>query len=195
VAQTDFVFGYGSLMTEGRVAPTRSFHPDGFVTDLHDVRRCWGVAMNNRVDLPGYKYYLDARGDRPDVHVAFLDLRPAPGQSVNGVCLPVTVDELAILDRRERNYVRRDLTALCPLAQEDIRVWAYVGSPAGRRRLTTARAAGRAVIDRTYLEGVREAFKRLGPAEYAHYAPSLDPDGLPVLPLNRHDLASNTIET
>jgi hypothetical protein len=195
VPQTDFVFGYGSLVTDGRVAPTRAFHPDGFVTDLQDVRRCWGVAMNNRVSLPGYKYYLDAHGDRPDVYVAFLDLRPAPGQSVNGVCLPVDDDQLAALDQRERNYVRRDLTAFCPPAQEDIRVWAYVGSPAGRRRLTTARAAGRAAIHRTYLEGVREGFKRLGPAEYARCAPSLDPDGLPVVLLRRHDLPSNTIES
>jgi hypothetical protein len=202
VAQTAFVFGYGSLATEGRgaprraeVAPTRAFHPDGFVTDLQDVRRRWGVAMNNRANLPGYKYYLDDNGDRPDVYVAFLDLRPAPGQSVNGVCLPVDDDQLAAFDQRERNYVRRDLTALSPLAQEGIRVWAYVGSPAGRRRLTRARAAGRAVIDRTYLEGVREGFKRLGPAEYATCAPSLDPDGLPVVRLNRHDLPSNTIET
>jgi hypothetical protein len=195
VPQTDFVFGYGSLVTEGRVAPTRAFHPHGFVTDLRDLRRCWGVAMNNRVNLPGYKYYLDDQGDRPDVYVAFLDLRPAPGQSVNGVCLPVDDDQLAALDQRERNYVRRDLTALGPVAQEDIRVWAYVGSPAGRRRLTTARAAGRAVIDRTYLDGVREGFERLGPAEHAPCAPSLDPDGLPVLPLHRHDLPSNTIAT
>jgi cation transport regulator ChaC len=193
-APRDFIFGYGSLVTDGRVVPTRAFHRDGFVTDLHDVRRCWGVAMHNRVDLPGYKYYLDDHGDRPDVYVAFFDLRPAPGQSVNGVCLPVDHDQLAALDRRERNYVRRELTALCPLAGEDIRVWAYVGSPAGRRRLTTARAAGRAVIHRAYLAAVREGFERLGPGEYAACSPSLDPDGLPVLPLVRHDLASNTIE-
>ena len=192
--RADFVFGYGSLVSTGGVAFARAFDPDGFVADLQGVRRCWGVAMNNGVDLPGYKYYLDGHGDRPDVYVAFLDLRPAAGRSVNGVCVPVDDDELAALDRRERNYVRRDLTALCSVGQADARVWAYIGSSAGRRRLTTARAAGRAVIDRTYLEGVREGFRRLGPAEHAACAPSLEPDGLPVLPLNRHDLPSNTID-
>jgi hypothetical protein len=193
-APKEFVFGYGSLVAAD-VAPTRAFRATGFVTDLRDCRRCWGVAMNNRVNVPGYKYYLDEYGDRPDIYVAFLDLKPAPGHSVNGVCLPVDRDQLALLDDRERNYVRRDVTALCALLGHDLRVWAYVGSPAGRRRFTTARSAGGAVVDRTYLEAVRNAFARLGPSEYGACASSLDPAGLPVLSLTRHDLASTTIAT
>jgi cation transport regulator ChaC len=192
---TEFVFGYGSLVARGHVAPTRAFRSEGFVADLRDFRRCWGVAMNNRVTLPGYKYYLDERGDRPGVHVAFLDLRPAWGQSVNGVCMPVTEDQLADLDQRERNYIRRDVTAFCDLAVDDVRVWTYLGSAGGRRRLTTARAAGRAVIDRSYLDSVMSAFKRLGRAEYAACAPSLDPGGVPVVALSRHDLGSTRIGT
>ena len=36
---------------------------------------CWGVAMDNRVDVPGYKpYRLRADGSRPAVFVAFLDI-------------------------------------------------------------------------------------------------------------------------
>jgi cation transport regulator ChaC len=195
VSLGDFVFGYGSLVARGRVLPTRAFHRDGFVADLRGFRRCWGVAMDNRLTLPGYKYYLDDAGHRPDVHVAFLDLRPAQEQSVNGVCLPVTEDELAALDERERNYVRREVTKFCDLAADHIRVWTYLGSTAGRRRLSTARSSGRAVIDRAYLEGVLRGFERLGRVEYAACAPSLDPDGLPILALSRHDLASSTIAT
>jgi cation transport regulator ChaC len=191
----EFVFGYGSLVMGGPVVPTRAFHEDGFVADLRNFRRCWGVAMNNRVTLPGYKYYLDERGDRPDVSVTFLDLRPARGQAVNGLCLPVSEDRLARLDQRERNYIRRDVTAFCDLPADDLRVWTYLGSAAGRRRFTTARSAGRAAIDRAYLEGVTSAFKRLGRAEYAACAPSLYPAGLPVVALSRHDLASSTIAT
>lgn len=190
---TEFVFGYGSLVARGHVAPTRTFHAEGFVTDLRDCRRCWGVAMNNRVNLPGYKYYLDEDGGRPDVCVAFLDLRPARGQSVNGVCLPVDRDELARLDQRERNYVRRDVTALCDAPGDGGCVWTYVGSAAGRRRFVTSRSAGQAVVDRAYLDAVVSAFKRLGPDEFAACARSLDPDGLPILALNRHDLVSTTI--
>jgi cation transport regulator ChaC len=193
VPSAEFVFGYGSLVALGHVTPTRAFHPDGFITDVRDSRRCWGVAMNNAVDVPGYKYYLDEHGHRPAVHVAFLDLRQAPGELVNGVCMPVGSEQLAALDNRERNYVRHDLTARCHLPHEDIRVWAYVGSAAGRRRFTTARARGRAAIVRTYREGVKDGFKRLGRAEYEACLPSLDPDGVPVLALSRHELASTTI--
>jgi hypothetical protein len=190
----EFVFGYGSLVARGHVPPTRAFDPEGFVTDLRDFQRCWGVAMNNAVDLPGYKYYLDEHGHRPDLYVAFLDVKPARTHLVNGVCVPVDADELGALDERERNYVRRDVTALCRLPSERIRVWAYLGSPAGRRRLTTARSAGRAVVDRGYLESVRAGFARLGEAELDACTPSLDPGGLPVRALTRREIASITIE-
>jgi cation transport regulator ChaC len=190
----DFVFGYGSLATLAETVPTRAFHPRGFVADLHGLRRCWGVAMNNRLTLPGYKYYLDEHGNRPALHVAFLDLRPDRQGSVNGVCMPASREQLARLDDRERSYVRRDVTALCHLPRgAEVRVWAYLGTVAGRRRLARARAAGRAAIDRGYLESVTAAFKRLGSAEYAACAASLDPGELPVLALSRHDLASTTI--
>ncbi|MDQ6775642.1 MAG: gamma-glutamylcyclotransferase [Actinomycetota bacterium] len=194
-APSEFVFGYGSLVALGHLAPTRAFAPEGFVTDLRDFRRCWGVAMNNRVTLPGYKYYLDERGHRPDVYVAFLDVRSTRGHSVNGVCLPVTREQLDALDDRERNYLRRDVTAFCEIPDKAARVWTYVGTPAGRRRLTTGRSAGRAVIDNTYLASVVEAFESLGPAEYGMCAPSLGPDGLPVLPLERHDLVLDGVHT
>jgi hypothetical protein len=193
-ATREFIFGYGSLVALGQLAPTRAFAPEGFVTDLRDFRRCWGVAMNNRVNLPGYKYYLDQRGQRPDLHVAFLDVRSAQGDAVNGVCLPVTRDQLAALDHRERNYVRRDVTAFCDVPDEAARVWTYIGSPAGRRRLTRARSSGRAVIDRTYLAGVVEAFKCLGPGEYDMCAPSLRPDGLPLRALTRQDLVGGGLD-
>lgn len=191
----EFVFAYGSLVPHAGAVPTRAFHHEGFVTDLRDFRRCWGVAMSNRVTLPGYKYYLDERGDRPDVYVTFLDLRPARGRAVNGVCMPVTPEELPFLDRRERNYVRRDVSAFFDLPGDVGRVWTYVGSPAGRRRLTLARSAGCAVVDRDYLEAVLSAFKTLGPAEYDLCAPSLDTERLPLARLTRHDLTSTTITT
>ncbi len=187
-APIDFVFGYGSLVALGELAPTRALAAEGFVTDLRGFRRCWGVAMNNRVTLPGYKYYLDEHGNRPGVYVSFLDLRSARGESVNGVCRPVTRDQLAALDARERNYRRRDVTACCDAPSDGGRVWTYVGTPAGRGRLTRGRSAGRAVVDRAYLEGVAAAFKGLGRGEYEMCAASLEPDGLPVLALDRHDL-------
>jgi hypothetical protein len=182
------VFGYGSLVADLDPVPTRAFSTAGFIAELRDYRRGWGVAMDNREDIPGYKYYLDEHGDRPDLHVAFLDIGPALGDAVNGVCAPLARDQLAGLDERERNYVRVDVTAQLDLPEPDIRVWAYVGSDEGRSRFTTARSAGRAVIHEDYLQAVIGAFKALGPAHYQACAPSLDPEELPVKSLARRDL-------
>jgi hypothetical protein len=187
----EFVFGYGSLTARGGPAaaasPSREVHPNGFVADLAGVRRIWGVAMDNRRDLPGYKYYRDAAGGRPGVYVAFLDLRAADGAAVNGVCLPVDEPGLAELDLRERNYERVDVSDR--VAPQGTRVWAYVGSPAGRERLRVGCAHGTAVIDANYLRSVSDGFAALGEAEHSACRASLDPDGLPVVELTRHELA------
>lgn len=187
-APREFVFAYGSLVGETPEPPTRAFDLTGFVVDLRGLCRRWGVAMNNRVDLPGYKCYLDDAGARPHVHVAFLDLTLDRHLSVNGVCLPVTSERLAELDRRERSYRRRDLTAHLDPPRPGVRVWGYLGAPAARARLTRARRHGRAAIDESYLKLVRAAFARLGSTEYVTALPSLDPDGLPVLALHRCEL-------
>jgi cation transport regulator ChaC len=141
------VFGYGSLPAERRGTRCR----------LRDHRRDWDVAMDNRQTIPGYKVYVDPdTGERPPVHVAYLSIVPAAGESVDGVAFPVTDDELAALDRRERNYDRHDLT---DLIDTDLggRVWAYVGSADGRRRLAEGRRDGTAVVAHGYLVKVRHA--------------------------------------
>ena len=159
---TQLVFGYGSLPAERGGEPCR----------LRDHRCHGGVAMDTRETMPGYKVYLDAEpGGRPAVEVAYLSIAPAPGASVDGVAFPVTDSELAALDRRERNYVRRDVSDLVDV---DGLVWAYVGSPAGRRRLARGRRRGTAVIARGYLETV----------------PGLVPPDLPVRRLLRRDIGA-----
>jgi cation transport regulator ChaC len=158
-----FVFGYGSLPAEKTGVPCR----------LRDHRRHWGVAMDNRDTIPGYKVYIDPdSGDRPAVEVAYLSITPEPGGSVDGVAFEVTDEELAALDRRERNYEREDVT---DEIEADLggRVWAYVGSAAGRQRLATGRRRGTAVISRGYLEKV----------------PDIEPD-LPVRELLRRDVSA-----
>ncbi|HET9104047.1 MAG TPA: gamma-glutamylcyclotransferase family protein [Solirubrobacteraceae bacterium] len=183
---TEFVFGYGSLAALAGHRPTRSFHRDGYVTDLEGYARGWGVAMDNRRDLPGYKSYRAPGGRRPAVAVAFLDVRACAGTQVNGVCTPVDSAQLHGLDARERNYERTEVTDMVAVARG--RVWAYVGRAESRDRLTDARARGTAVIDAGYLGLVSDAFRALGPAEYERCSPSLEPDGLPVLALRRIEL-------
>ena len=120
-----FVFGYGSLVAE---------HERGHVATLRGHRRVWGVAMDNRRDLPGYKSYrLRADGSRPQIFVAFLDIAPDDSAAVAGICMPLADGELRELDDRERNYDRVDVTDAVDGARG--RVWAYRGSQAGQARL------------------------------------------------------------
>jgi dephospho-CoA kinase len=170
---------------------TREPVPAGFVADLVGFRRGWGVAMDNRRDLPGYKYYTAADGSRPGVFVAFLDIQPSPEGAavVNGLCLPVGDAALEALDRRERNYERIDVSdRVATGAAAGFRIWTYAGSAAGRDRLRQGRAAGAAVIDANYVDDVEVAFASLGEAEQSSCSVSLDPGDLPVVPLRRHDL-------
>jgi hypothetical protein len=123
---------------------------------LRDARRWWGVAMDNAVDLPGYKAWLAPDGSRPALHVAFLDLEAAPGERLEGAL--VAAADLPALDRRERNYRRVDVTDRVAGAPARARVWTYVGLPEARDRLTRARAGGTAVVAEPYLRAVEAAF-------------------------------------
>ncbi len=118
--------------------------------------------MDNGVDLPGYKHYLDAAGGRPAVMVAFLDVAPATGSRVNGLALPVGAQELAALDERERSYARVKVGASVRGATVADTVWTYVGLPAARERAGRGLAEGRLTVSRRYWEQVRAGFARLG---------------------------------
>jgi gamma-glutamylcyclotransferase (GGCT)/AIG2-like uncharacterized protein YtfP len=193
-----FVFGYGSLTARPGLVVTRELKEHGFVADLAGLRRTWGVAMDNRSNLPGYKYYTDPAGRRPEVFVAYLDLVPAAADGaarVNGLCLPVDDGTLEQLDLRERNYERTDVSdrladsGLSALGGTDgARVWAYVGKAAARERLAEGRRAGTAVIDAGYVRTVEAGFAALGDDELAAVRTSLAPGDLPVVELTRHEL-------
>lgn len=176
MSATEHVFGYGSLVA--------GEHASAVV--LHGYRRCYGVAMDNLADLPGYKCFLAPDGSRPPVFVAFLDIVADARAQVTGVCTPVDADGLRALDRRERNYERIDVTER--LDHPPGRTWAYTGSAAGRERLRRGVEAGSAVISRDYLLAVEAGFRALGPAALAAAAPSLRPGAIPVRALRRVEL-------
>jgi hypothetical protein len=180
LSERDFVFGYGSL--------ARDLLAEVTVTRLDGYRRAFGVAADNRQAIPGYKRYrLPADGSFPAVFVAFLDIVAEPGATTNGVLAPIHAGTLADLDRRERNYDRIEVTAAIE-TPPDGRVWAYAGSPDGRARFAAGAADGTAVVQRAYLDHVRDGFRRLGGAEYEHFLASSQLDGLPLLDLERIDL-------
>ncbi len=178
----EHVFGYASLVRD---------HADtGVVARLRDHRRVFGVATDNLRAIPGYKMYLRrSDGVRPAVYVAFIDIEPDPGKSVNGLARPVTSDELAVLDLRERNYDRVEVTGR--VDGVDGRVWTYRGSEEGRERLRRGRAEGRAVVSRDYIDKVRAGFAGLGESEQRAFAESSDLADLPVWDLERLDLPAD----
>jgi hypothetical protein len=168
-----FVFGYGSLAAEGEGC---------HVATLRGYRRTWGVAMDNRVDLPGYKSYrLRADGSRPAVFVCFVDVVADPGDVVTGVCIPVDAPRLAELDDRERNYERVDVTDSVDGSRGQ--VWSYLGSEEGVTRFREGVGAGMAVVGRDYFDAVLAAVRAIAPdeAEALRRCP-------PVLDLDRIDL-------
>ena len=178
------VFGYGSLAGAGWEGSVPR------VARLPGHRRELGVAMDNRVDLPGYKSYRDPRdGSRPALHVAFADLvavGASEAPAVNGVLL--AAPDLAALNARERNYDRVDVSAEVIGAPPGARVWAYVGSAAGRERFARGRATGTLVVARAYVEAIQAGFRSLGEAEHRAYLDSTDLGGVPVVALERVDL-------
>ncbi len=143
--------------------------------------------MDNRVDIPGYKYYVDpTSGERPTVHVAFLDIEPHERDSVNGVCVPVTSVQLAALDRRERQYERIDVGDRFPLLAGP--VWVYIGSRQGRARRSAGDRDGTTVVTREYRDRVLRGFAVLGGAERLAFEASTSPCGCRVVELSRRAL-------
>jgi hypothetical protein len=178
------IFGYGSLTRYGLAAQPTAPR----VYRLRDHRRSWNVAMDNTVDVPGYKHYLsDDGGSRPDVFVTFLNVVATRGTAVNGVLLRVDDEQLTALDRRERNYERIEIGELldAPVAG---RVWCYRGSAAARERFELGLARGTAIVDARYRDAVREGFALLGVAALAEFDASTAAPRCPVTPLRRVDL-------
>lgn len=151
------LFAYGSLLPAG----STTLPPGAWPCELRGWGRSWGVAMDNRVDLPGYKHFVTPAGERPALMVAFLSIDPEAGATVNGVALPVDEDELPGLDARERNYARVDVSDAVEPGL-DGRVWAYTGLDAARERLALGVRESRLAIASSYLERVLAGFDALG---------------------------------
>lgn len=185
-----WIFGYGSLVHLPRLARflerPRLDPRDVVFCHLDGFRRTWGVAMDNRVDIPGYKHYREpAGGTRPPVFVTFLDLKKQSAGSVNGVAFRVDEAELERIRHREGNYELTDVTEFLrePLGAP---VLTSLGLPAARRRYRTGRREGRAVVRLAYYHGVLDAFRRLGPDAFEAYRAGTDPPEIPLMPLERH---------
>ena len=179
----NFVFAYGSLLPRADSGEETAVvcHLDGF-------RRGWNVAMDNAVTIPGYKYYVDVgTGERPEIYVSFLNIWPAPGNRVNGVAYEVDEEILPLLDLRERNYDRHEVTAGVDSGIPG-RVWAYVGQAEARERYEIGRARSTAVVSERYCDSVRDEFSRSGPGMLREFDRTTDGLEVPRRALRRIDL-------
>ncbi len=177
----DHVFGYASLTSDMRRAGEE-------LCRLHGYRRAWNVATDNSLTLDRHKIYLDpASGEQPAVFVTFLNLVPVEKGSVAGVLFPVTPAALEVLDRRERNYARCEVSEAVSEPVEG-RVWCYFGLPEAEARYRAGAAAGRAVISREYRDRVLAGFAACGEEALADFEATTDPAGCPIVELERVDL-------
>ena len=187
----EWVFGYGSLVDRAALAAwlrRGAFGPGETIPcRLRGWRRTWNVARDNAEIAAGRPHYVDARtGARVALFVTVLNIRPAAGESVNGLAFRVSQAERERLDRREFNYDRIDVAGSLDRAPGG-RVWVYRGSAAARARYERSASEGRAVVARRYFESVEAAFASLGPEALAEYRASTDRPSAPLADLRRTD--------
>lgn len=90
-----FIFGYGSLVSSASVSRTLQRQVDARhmpLALLHGYARDWEIRVPIIFD------------DGIACNGQFLDISPQPDASVNGVLIPVSDQELAMLTRREAQY-------------------------------------------------------------------------------------------
>ena len=178
-----WVFGYGSLVsptslerTLGRPVPTDR---DWVLAVLRGYGRRWNYGSRTvRAD-----WEIDGRPVERGLIVA-LGLVEAPGDWCNGAVAAVSDDELALLDRRERDYDRVDVTdRIDPAGTISGPVVTYVPRTRAVARYVEHRDEGRAAVSRRYFDLVRTAFDDLGPGEAERFEASTPAPAVPVIDL------------
>jgi dephospho-CoA kinase len=180
-----WVFGYGSLVSPPSIARTlgREVVPPGHraIATLHGFGRRWNYgSLHLRA-----QWVHDGRSVASGIVVS-LGLEQAE-ESCNGVIVRVSEGELALLDWRERDYERTDVTARVSADGPDWtgqrRVFTYVPRPSAVTRYERARDDRCAAVRREYVELVRQAFGELGPDHLAEYERTTPVPDVPVLEL------------
>lgn len=161
-----YVFGYGSLVSAASIADTLGYGIDASrlsSATLAGWRRAWNVG-SDRSSHPERTFHFD-HGSVFDGVTVVLGLERSPAESCLGRVFPVLRRDLRLLDRRERNYVRREVTHQVSWAGKPDRcvVHAYVPSDAATARIAAAKASGMPLnIRRGYVELVESAFSEMG---------------------------------
>ena len=128
--------------------------------------------MDNAQTFAGYKCYIDAATDeRLDAFIAFANIEPETAASVHGLLFEADARVLEILDHRERNYTRTDVTHQIANTVEGT-VWTYVGHPDANARYHHALRTNTLVLDQDYVETIAAALESAGLPYEAQLPPS-----------------------
>lgn len=172
-----WVFGYGSLVSPVSMAATIGRDiggDDTAVAHLHGFGRRWNYgSLHLRGD------WLHAGRRVTGGLVVSLGLEAADGESCNGRIVRVDDEELALLDWRERDYERTDVTDGIRLDDGGAvpgRVVTYVPRSSAIERYRAARDGGTAGIRQSYWELVNAAFAELGGDHPQRFASTPAPD-------------------
>lgn len=190
MCKSNYVFGYGSLVDVENLQKylgrslTDSF--DFTFCYLKGYRRCWNIAMDNRIDLSNYKYYLDKKTrSRLEVFVAFLNIRPHEESNIVGILFSVSDKDLQDLDKRERNYRRVDITNLIETPVKG-KAWVYIGLDEAKRRYQEGLTQNNVIISHSYFNSVYNAYLSLGEELLSNYVETTDAPEVPILDLEVH---------
>jgi dephospho-CoA kinase len=184
-----WVFGYGSLVSPSSLGatlgrPVRLDDGGWFEAHVEGWGRRWNYGIGH---VRGF--WTAADGAVRELTLVALGVVPSPAESVNGVVVRVTADELARLDLRERDYDRVDVTDATSVAPDgaelDGPVVTYVPRSRAIEAFEQARDAGRAAIEQRYWDLVDGAFAALGPDRVERYHATTPAPEVPVLPIRR----------
>ena len=165
------LFGYGSLLLRSSMERTlgRRYADAPAVATVRGWRRTWDSIY------PNQRFYFEpSAGEKCyPAHIIYLNIRPDPASTLNGLIYVVGPDDLARFDEREAVYdrIRIDEDVVEPVVTGGP-VYAYVGR-AGfllERSVPSTEAAIRA----SYLAIVDEGLRDLGPAFRQQYERSTD---------------------
>jgi hypothetical protein len=174
-----YVFGYGSLVAirNELTLAGRAWAP--VPGCLRDYRRYWGAAMNNWEATPSQKHFLDPdSGEQPRIRVAYLDIEPEPGRTVNGLAVPVDRRRLSEIDQREMNYLRIDVSeAFEPALPQP--VFAYRATEEARERCRRHQPDAEVFVSSDYMAAVRRAFGELGEGALEEFERTTEPLDFP----------------
>ena len=144
--------------------------------------------MDNRINVPGYKYYVETHtGRRPNGVVTFLNIRPCQGKNITGIVFTVSPEELIRLDQRERNYRKVNVTSMIDGAISGS-VYAYMGLNESERRYHEGLKRQNAMISQEYYDLVYSAYASLGNDALAGYVDTTETPPIPIVHLERRQV-------